>query len=104
MPDAVWFESRRHGGLFQYGVVALLGFGRRDVADGLQEPPVVEPIHPFEGGELDRLERSPRSTPLDDFGLVEAIDRLGQRVVVAIADTAHGGLDARLGQAFGVLD
>jgi hypothetical protein len=56
------------------------------------------------GGELDRLERSPRSTPVDDFGLVEAVDRIGQRVVVAIADTTDGGLDARLGQAFGVLD
>src|SRR5262245_15605580 len=56
------------------------------------------------GGELDRLERSPRSAPVDDFGLVEAVDRLGQRVVVAIADAANRGLDARLGQAFGVLD
>lgn len=56
LPEAGWFESRRHGWLFQYGVVALLGFGRRKVADGLQEPPVVEPIHPFEGGELDRRE------------------------------------------------
>ena len=27
--------------MFQHGVVAFLGFGRRDVADGLQEPPVV---------------------------------------------------------------
>jgi hypothetical protein len=62
LPEAVWFEPRR-GWLFQYGVVALLGFGRRDVADGLQVPPVVEPIHPFGGGELD-----PRSTPVDDFG------------------------------------
>jgi hypothetical protein len=42
--------------LFQHGVVALLGFGRRDVADGLQEPSVVEPIHPFQGRELDGLE------------------------------------------------
>jgi len=35
--------------LLQRGVVALLGFGRRYVADGLQEPSVVEPIDPFEG-------------------------------------------------------
>ena len=27
--------------------------GRRDVADGLQEPPVVEPVHPFQRRELD---------------------------------------------------
>jgi molecular chaperone IbpA len=31
----------------------LLGFGRRDVADGLQEPPVVEPVDPFQRRELD---------------------------------------------------
>jgi DNA invertase Pin-like site-specific DNA recombinase len=30
--------------LFQHGVVALLGFGRWDVSDGLQEPSVVKPI------------------------------------------------------------
>jgi hypothetical protein len=51
--EAIWFESRRHGRLFQHGVVAFLGFGRRDVADGLQEPPVVEPVHPFQRRELD---------------------------------------------------
>jgi hypothetical protein len=43
LPEAVWFESGRHGWLFQHGVVAFLGFGRRDVAYGLQEPPFVEP-------------------------------------------------------------
>jgi hypothetical protein len=44
LPEATWFKLCRHGGAFQHGVVALLGFGRRDVADGLQEPPVVEPV------------------------------------------------------------
>ena len=39
--------------LFQHGVVTVLDFGRRDVADGLQEPPVVEPVHPFQRRELD---------------------------------------------------
>jgi hypothetical protein len=36
LPEAVWFESRRHGRLFQHGEVAFLGFRRRHVADGLQ--------------------------------------------------------------------
>ena len=40
-------------GCGQHGVVTFLGFGRRDVADGLQEPPVVEPVHPFQRRELD---------------------------------------------------
>tara|TARA_E500000318_G_scaffold102311_1_gene106517 strand:+ start:392 stop:664 length:273 start_codon:yes stop_codon:yes gene_type:complete len=41
---------------------------------------------------------------MDDLGLVEAIDRLGQGVVVAAAHAADRWLDPRLGQAFGVLD
>ncbi len=41
---------------------------------------------------------------MDDLGLVEAVDRLGESVVVAVADAADGGLDAGLGQALGVAD
>jgi hypothetical protein len=41
---------------------------------------------------------------MDDFGLVEAVDRFGEGVVVAVADAADRGLDAGLGQAFGVFD
>ena len=51
--EAIWFESRRHGRLWPACVVTFLGFGRRDVADGLQETPVVEPVHPFQRRELD---------------------------------------------------
>ena len=47
-------DSLSHAALaFQLGEVAVLGFGRRDVADGLQQPPVVEPVHPFQRRELD---------------------------------------------------
>ena len=56
LPEAISFESRCHGWLLQHGVVAFLSFGRRDVADGLEEPPVVEPVYPFQGRELHRLE------------------------------------------------
>jgi len=73
-PRLFGFKLCSHGRLFQHGVVALLGFGRRYVADGLQEPSVVEPIDPFEGGELDGLEVSPWSAPVDHFGLVETVD------------------------------
>ena len=41
---------------------------------------------------------------MDHLGLVEAVDRLGQGVVVAVADAADRGLDAGLGQALGVAD
>ena len=49
MSEAVWFESRCHGWLVQRGVVVLLGLGRRDVADGLQQPAILVPIDPFQG-------------------------------------------------------
>lgn len=44
----------------------------------------------------------PGAAPVNDFGLVQAIDRLGQRIVVAVAPTAHRQLNAGLGRALGV--
>jgi hypothetical protein len=41
---------------------------------------------------------------VDDLGFEEAVDRLGQRVVVAVANAADRGLDACFGQSFGVFD
>src|SRR5690606_26907017 len=78
--------------------------GRRDVADGLQQPAMVEPVDPGERRELDRLEAPPWPAPMDDLGLVEAVDRFGESVVIAVADAADRRLDARLGQALGVAD
>jgi hypothetical protein len=74
------FESRRHSWLVQRGVVVFLGLGWRDVADRLQQPAIVEPIDPFQGRELDGFERPPRPAPMDDLGLVETVDGLGQSI------------------------
>lgn len=41
---------------------------------------------------------------MDHIGFVETVDRFGQSVVVAVADTADRWLDAGLGKALGVLD
>jgi hypothetical protein len=46
-------ESRCHIDVVGGSIILIFGFGRRDVADGLQQP------------------------PMDDFGLGEAVDRLG---------------------------
>ena len=104
MPEAIPFKLCGHGRVVQHGVVALFCFGGWDVADGLQQSPVVEPVDPFERGVLDRFKRSPRSASVDHLGLVEPVDRLGERIVVGIADTADGRLDAGLGQALGIFD
>ena len=59
----------------------MLGFGRRYVTDGLQESPVVEPVYPFQRRELDGFERAPSCSSMDELGLIEAIDRLGEESV-----------------------
>jgi hypothetical protein len=59
---------------------------------------------PFEGGVFDGFERPPWSAPVDDLGLVESIDRLGQGVVVVVADAAHRWFDPGIGEALGVFD
>jgi hypothetical protein len=47
---------------------------------------VVESVDPLKGGELDGLEAAPGSAAPDQLGLEEAVDRLGERVVVTVAE------------------
>ena len=102
MPEAIWFKLCHHSRLVQHGVVAFLGFGRRDVADGLQQPLIVEPAHPFQRRELDGFEGPPGSAPMDDLGFVEAIDGLGERVVIGISNACDRGFDPCLSQPLAV--
>ena len=96
-----WFlRGHRHD--LKLGIVGGFRLGGRDIADRLEQAPVVEPVHPFESGELDRLKAAPRSTPMDHLGLEQPVDRLGESIVVRIPDTADGGLDTRLGEALRV--
>ncbi len=104
MPEADWVKLGSDLHLVQRREISLFGLGGRDVADRLQKASVVEPIDPFERREFDGLQRFPRSAPTDDLGLVKAVDGFGERVVVAIADTADGWFDASLHQALGVFD
>src|SRR4029077_11354368 len=91
-----------HGSLFEHSVVAVFSFGWRYVADGLQQPAMVEPVHPFERGESNGSEASPWSTSMDELRLVKAVDCLGERIVVAVADAADGWLYPGFCQAFSV--
>ena len=38
---------------------------------------------------------------MDHLGLVEAVDGLGQGIIIGISDTAHGRFDPRFGEVFG---
>ena len=82
------------------GVVALL-LRRAGCCRWAPEPPIVEPVtHSRVANST--ASAAPRAAPMDDLGLEQAVDRLGERVVVAVADAADGGLDASLGQPLGV--
>ena len=85
-------------------IVGGFCFGWRNVADGLKEPAVVEPVGPFERGPFDVFAAAPRRLAMGNFGLVQAVGGLGQCVVVAITDAADRRLQARFGRALGVAD
>ena len=65
---------------------------------------MVEPGHPFEGGELQGFDRFPGRPAVNQFRLVQAVGGLGEGVVVAIALAAHRRLDASFRQSLGVPD
>jgi hypothetical protein len=69
-------------------IVARFGLGGWNSADGFEQAPIVEPVDPFQRGELDGFQVSPRAASPDHLGLVEAVDGLGQGVVEAVADAA----------------
>ena len=104
MPEARRIESGGAGHLLLFVPPALLGLGRRDVADRLKEAAVVEPVDLFEGRTPDGFQGPPRSAPMDHLGFVQPVDRLGEGVVVGIPDTAHRRHHAGLGEALGFAD
>lgn len=63
---------------------------------------MVEPVDPFQCGELHSFEVAPWSSPIDDLGLVKTVDRFGESIVVTVANASDRRLDARLGQPFGI--
>ena len=70
-------------------VVVCLSLGGRDVPDGFEQAMVFERRYPFECGELDCFSGFPWSPAVNQFGFVQTVDGLGQRVVVAVALAAH---------------
>jgi len=69
-------------------VVTLRKFNRWQVAEGFEKAPVVEPIYPFEGCKFDLLQVTPGTVMVDQFGLIQADEGLGQGVVIEIANAA----------------
>jgi len=96
--EAGWFKSGRYDCLLgEMPVVVCLSLGWRDVADVLQQSVVVEPGHLFERRKFQGLLGLPGRPAMDQFGLVEPVDRLGQGVVVAVTLATNPRLDSGFG-------
>ena len=66
-------------------MVEVLIFDWWQAADGAMQAPVVPPVRPLSCGEFEVIERAPRSMTVYELGFVEAVDCLGEGVVVAVA-------------------
>jgi len=63
---------------------------------------MVEPVDVGEGGELDVFEAAPWSVAVDEFPFVEAVERLDEGIVVAVALGSNRCDDFVFGEPFGV--
>ena len=96
---------RRFGGDGLTIVVGLEGCRGGEAGAGFDlavETSVVEPVDVGEGRELDVIEAAPRAFRVDQFPLVEPVEALGERVVVAVALRADRRDDVVVGQPLGV--
>lgn len=65
-------------------MVGGLELRRRDVAARLVEASMVPEVDPLGRRQLDLLDRAPGTAAVDELGLVEPVDALGQGVVEAL--------------------
>ena len=89
-------ESGHLGLTLLTSIPRLLVLRWRHVADGLEQPAVVEPVDPFERRVLDAVDVPPRASAANDLSLVQTVARLGERVVVRVADASDRRLDTCL--------
>ena len=69
-------------------MVFCFGFCWRNISDGFEQAPAIEPIDPFQRCELDGLEGAPGSAAVDYFGLVKTIDGFGEGIVIGVSGAA----------------
>ena len=72
---------------------------RRDHADLAVKPLVVEPVDVGERRPLDVLGTLPGTLVIDQLGLVETVEALGEGVVIGVTLAANRRLDARVDQS-----
>ena len=84
--SAILLVAGDKAGNWKTWLVGGLELGGWEVAAVLVEAAVVEPVDPLGGGDLDVVDALPGPSRLDQLGLVEAVDRLGEGVVERVAD------------------
>ena len=62
---------------------------------------VIEPGHPFQRCQLDGLACFPGAA-MNQFSLVQAVDRFSEGIIVAVAPTADRRFDARFGEPLAI--
>lgn len=97
-------ECGRIGRLSLALIVQCFELCRRNLPDRPEQSPVVEPVDPLERCGRDLFEVARRSVRVDQFGLVEAVDRLRESVVVRVSDSADRGLDPCLLEPLRITD
>ena len=70
-------------------MIVCLELSGRDIAKWPHQSMVVEPRDPFKRCQLDGLLGLPWATTVNHLGLVQAVDGLGQGIVVAVTLGAH---------------
>jgi hypothetical protein len=85
------------------GGVQLFVFDRWDVSEVLVQAAVVVPADVLDDGEFELAARPPDAVA-DQLGLEAVDERLGERIVIRVADRSDGGEDAVVGERLGVVD
>jgi hypothetical protein len=83
-------------------LTVVRGFQLRgwDVSAAFVEAAMVEPVDPFQSGDFHVPDGAPRALGFDQFDLVQAVDRLGEGVVVAIPGGTDRGVNAGVEEPF----
>ena len=101
-------HEAQKSGSFSMGVQDRIGvvlrFLRLAVSDGAVQAFCVVSRDLFQGFPLNVGRGLPGDQEFDDLGFEQADDAFGESIVVRVADAADRGVDAGVGQAFGVLD
>src|SRR5271169_1857777 len=89
---------------FLLRVVAFLIFFRGNVLAGGVQALGVIPVNPFQGREHDVIGPAPRPFSLDELFLVEAVQRLGRRIIIRISLAPDRPDRADLAEPLGIAD